>query len=164
MKRMIALLLCCLLLSGCGRSGKILIEPVYFYYPRNEFDYGYEDGVIDFEAIDGTGRMDDYWLLLNEYFTGPIDETLHNPFPEGTQLLSAERDGDLFRLTLSQEPLTLPEHLLTLACTCLSMTCFELTDCQQAVFLFGSREIIIPHDSWLLDDCISTETTERNTT
>ena len=165
MKRIVALALCCLLLAGCGRRGKILVEPVYFYYPRNEFDYGTADGVIDYEAMDGTGWMDNYQLLLSEYFTGPIDEALYDPFPEGTRLLSADIDGNVFRLTLSEEPLALPEHLLTLACTCLSMTCFTRTDCAQVTVLCGSREIAIPRDSWLLlDRYIPTETAERNPT
>ena len=42
MKKIAAVLaLLSLFLSGCGRSGKILVEPVYLYYPKAEYDYGY---------------------------------------------------------------------------------------------------------------------------
>ena len=47
MKKLLILVLSCqLILSGCGRSGKPLFDPVYLYYPRVEFDYGDSDSVI----------------------------------------------------------------------------------------------------------------------
>lgn len=84
MRKWIALLLMALLLlTGCGRKGKPLFEPVYFYYPRTEYDYGSADSVITWEAMDGTGHMEDWAYLMGEYFSGPIDEALENPFPRG---------------------------------------------------------------------------------
>ena len=45
MKRFFCLLLClCLFLPGC--SGELMKNPVTFYYPRREYQYGAEDGVI----------------------------------------------------------------------------------------------------------------------
>ena len=50
-KRIAWVILCLLLLSGCGRKGKPLFEPVYLYYPRVEFDYGSADTKEDLETI-----------------------------------------------------------------------------------------------------------------
>lgn len=162
MKKIAAVLaLLSLFLSGCGRSGKILVEPVYLYYPKAEYDFGYADSVIDYEAMDGTGQMNDLLRLLSEYFSGPIDEALTNPFPAGTALLSADIQGDTVHLALSEEASALPEHLFALGCTCLSMTCFELTECENVTVSSGQRLLTIPRDSWmLLDDYSAPKNTE----
>ena len=144
--------MCLLLLSGCGRSGKPLFDPVYFYYPRVEYEYGYSDGVISWEAMDGTGHMDDFEFLLSEYFAGPIDEGLVNPFPMGTTLLSARLEGDDFLLEISPEALELPEHQFTLGCSCLSMTCFELTQAETVTVSCGEKSLTIRRNGMLLAD------------
>lgn len=153
MRKWIALLLMALLLlTGCGRKGKPLFEPVYFYYPRTEYDYGSADSVITWEAMDGTGHMEDWAYLMGEYFSGPIDEALENPFPPGTELLSAGLEGETFCLELSREALALPEYEFSLGCACLSMTFFELTQAQQVVVTCGPRQLTIPRDGTLLLD------------
>ncbi|MGM9603509.1 MAG: hypothetical protein ACI3XG_00415 [Faecousia sp.] len=152
MKKWTAALLCLLLLSGCGRSGKPLFDPVYFYYPRTEYDYGYADSVITWEAMDGTGHMDDLEYLMGEFFSGPIDEGLVNPFPAGTTLLSARVEGDAFLLEVSVEALALAEHQFTLGCSCLSMTCFELTSVQTVTVSCGEKSLTIRRNSMLLVD------------
>ena len=153
MKKMLALgLVCLLLLSGCGRRGKPLFEPVYFYYPRVEFDYGSADSAITWEAMDGTGHMDDYFYLLSEYFAGPIDEGLRTPFPQGTALLSAELTPEGFFLELTEEALNLSEHWYTLGCSCLSMTCFELTEAPAVTVACGGKTLTIHREGMLLED------------
>ena len=147
-----AALMCLLLLSGCGRSGKPLFDPVYFYYPRVEYEYGYSDGVISWEAMDGTGYMEDYQYLLGEFFSGPVEEGYYNPFPEGTELLNAWVEEDIFFLELSQEALALPEHQFNLGCACLSMTCFELTPVRAVSFRCGEKSLTIPRGEYLLMD------------
>lgn len=157
-----AALTCLLLLSGCGRSGKPLFDPVYFYYPRVEYDYGYSDSVISWEAMDGTGYMEDYQYLLGEFFSGPIDEGFYNPFPPGTELLSAWLEDDSFYLELSREALALPEHQFTLGCACLSMTCFELAPVRAVTVSCGEKTLTIPRGEYLLmDDYIPDSITKQ---
>ena len=152
MKKWIAAGLCLLLLCGCGRKGKPLFDPVYFYYPRTEYDYGSADSAITWEAMDGTGHMEDWDYLMAEYFAGPIDEGLVNPFPVGTTLLSARLEGDDFLLEISPEALTLPEHQFTLGCSCLSMTCFELTQAETVTVSCGEKNLTIRRNGMLLMD------------
>ena len=152
MKKWIAAGLCLLLLCGCGRKGKPLFDPVYFYYPRTEYDYGSADSAITWEAMDGTGHMDDFEYLLSEYFAGPIDEGLVNPFPMGTTLLSARLEEDDFLLEVSAEALTLPEYQFTLGCSCLSMTCFELAQAETVTVSCGEKSLTIRRNGMLLAD------------
>lgn len=163
MKRILsAFLLLGLLLSGCGRRGTLLIEPVHLYYPKAEYGHGAADSVIDYESIDGTGRMDDYEALLGEYFYDPVDEALVNPFPGGTRVLSAVLRGKEFRVRLTQEAAVLSDAKFTLACTCLAMTCFGLADCQEVTIISSTRRFTIQRDAWLLlDDYIPEETTQK---
>ena len=152
MKKWIAAGLCLLLLCGCGRKGKPLFDPVYLYYPRTEYDYGSADSAITWEAMDGTGHMDDFEFLLSEYFAGPIDEGLVKPFPMGTTLLSARLEEDDFLLEISPEALELPEHQFTLGCSCLSMTCFELTQAETVTVSCGEKSLTIRRNGMLLAD------------
>ena len=151
-KNLILVLMCLLFLSGCGRSGKPLFDPVYFYYPRVEYGYGDDDSVITWEAMDGTGHMEDYSYLLAQYFAGPIDEELYNPFPAGTALLSAETEENSFLLRLTDEALNLPEHQFSLGCSCLSMTCFELAPVREVTVFCGEKSLTIRRDGMLLLD------------
>ena len=153
MKRMLAaLVLCLLFLCGCGRRGKPLFDPVYFYYPRVDFYYGDPDGVITWEAMDGTGHMEDYAYLMAEYFRGPIDEGLYNPFPQGTELLQAQVEDTSFSIELSTKALELPEHQFALGCACLSMTCFELTEVHAVTISCGGESTTIERGEMLLSD------------
>lgn len=164
MKRYFVLLLTLVfLLGGCGRRGRLLIEPVYLYYPKAEYDYGDADGVIDYEAMDGTGKMEDYLALLEAYFTEPVDEALVNPFPAGTVPLAAQLDGTQLQVTISPEAEELPEHQFALACTCLAMTCFSFCDCEAVTVLCGERSFIVQRDSWILLDEFAPEITQLST-
>ena len=62
MKRFFCLLLClCLFLPGC--SGELMKNPVTFYYPRREYQYGAEDGVIS-----SSGRLPATRMIFATFF------------------------------------------------------------------------------------------------
>lgn len=158
MKRILTvLMLAAALLGGCGRKGELLIEPVSLYYPRAEFDPGDGESIIDYELIEGAG-LEDCGALLRKYFCTPANEALANPFPEGTELLSAVLRGEEFRIRLTQQAAALTPAEYALGCTCLSMTCFDLTDCREVTVISGTRRLTVRRDSWLLlDDYIPKE-------
>ena len=91
MKRFFCLLLClCLFLPGC--SGELMKNPVTFYYPRQEYRYGAEDGVISSEQREASGHTNDLRYLLSLYLIGPSSDELVSPLPWGTRLLGVSRD------------------------------------------------------------------------
>ena len=135
MKRIGCLLLCCLILfsiSGCPASENENTNPVFFYYLRNPSDYiyGSEDGVIFGESREISGHEGDLKYLLTLYLQGPLDEKLHPPFPDGCRILELQRDDTQLTLLLNANFSTLKDMDLTLACICISKTCFSLTDAQ----------------------------------
>ena len=64
-----------------------------------------------------------------------------------------------------QEAAALMDANFTLAAACLSMTCFELTDCESVTVISGTKQVTILRDSWLLlDDFIPAEPTKEDIT
>ena len=162
MKRIIcltlaALLLCCF--CGChySDSGDIL-EPVEFFYPRQNasYVYGAEDGVLASEIREASGHADDLNYLLSMYLRGPQDPGLRSPFPAGCRLEEVRIDSDTVCVVLTAEFAALENVELTLACASLAKTCLALTDAQQVRIDAASPEknisITLDADSLLLAD------------
>ena len=100
MKRFFCLLLClCLFLPGC--SGELMKNPVTFYYPRREYQYGAEDGVISSEQREASGHANDLRYLLSLYLIGPSSDELVSPLPWGTRLLGVSRQDGTVTLELT---------------------------------------------------------------
>lgn len=152
MKRMtLLLLILCLLLCGCGSSGK---ESVEFFYLRTSYVYGSEDGVIAAETREHSGSLE---YLLSLYLRGPLDDGLKSPFPVGCEILEVRQESKSLQLTLDQSLSRLKDLDRTLACACLAKTCFGLTDAQEIRISSGSPEenlfsITISRDSLILED------------
>ncbi len=132
MKKQIASLLVLTMVAGLfGCSFRSAVrEPVEFYYLRDSFLYGASDGVITSEARERSGHGDDLAYLLSLYLRGPLDEELKSPFPADCRLVDLRLDNKTLRLTLDASFIQLEGIDLTLACACLSKTCFGLTDVQ----------------------------------
>ena len=165
MKRTLCLLLSLLLLALSGCSFRDApAETVSFYYLRSEVTYGTADGVIAPEDQDVTGQPQDLASLLSLYFQGPTDETLTSPFPSGTHLLGFSEKNYTLHLSLSNEFTQLEELDLTLACACISSTCFGITDAQQVrittpgTTLTEGIDLTISRDGLILFDELPEET------
>ena len=164
MKRYIALLLALiLLLPGCHRQ-KAEDDTVTFYYRRSEVQYGSADSIIAAEERTLSG---DLTLLLSAYFRGPEDDSLILPFPAGTRLLETVQKDSTLTLTLSSEFSQLEGMDLTVACACISSTCFAITEAHQvkittpAIGDTPSSVFTLTRDSLLLFDEVQ-ETTEAD--
>lgn len=157
-KTILILLILSLILSGCYRHVSLLKEPALFYYPRIEFDYGEEDGVIGVEERETAGHLDDLPYLLVMYFTEPVDESLYNPFPEDTEMTEVTKTGSRIIVQLSDTARSLSDSAFSLACTCLGLTCFELDGIEAVTVTSGLRtqtilkENILLVDNYLLED------------
>lgn len=154
MKRLLSLvLLLILLLTGCADR---IREPVVFYYVRT----GYEENmsaVLGAERREASGHRDDLSYLLALYLMGPTNEELHSPLPAGTRMFSAQRSGTSLTLYLSDTTDSITDIQFTLACSCLTMTCMELTDVESVTIHSGDRSITMDADTLLLQDPITVE-------
>jgi len=132
MRRMIAfLLLVCFLLSSCSASGERIKSPAIFYYLQSQPDYFSEDGVIASEKRETSGHKNDISYLLALYLMGPSDESLTSPLPENCVLYYTEIMDETLILRISSLDNSLSDYEFSLACACLALTCFDITDAQK---------------------------------
>lgn len=142
MKRRISLLLfLCLLLNGCSVSGERIKDPVTFYYVQSEFAYFSEDGVIASEEREASGHTDELSYLLALYLMGPSDEKLTSPLPRNCTLHHAEISSNKIVVQLSNLDDTLSDYEYSLACACLALTCFDITQAQMITIHSGERTV-----------------------
>ena len=161
MKRTLCLVLAlCLILPGCAVSKERLREPVTFYYPRRQYQYGAEDGVISSEQREAAGHRDDLSYLLALYLIGPSDEALVSPLPWGTRILKTTQNGTTVTLKLSDTTPAMTDTEFSLACACLTLTCLSVTDAQAVKITSGSRSVTMSRDNLTLFDDSTTATEE----
>lgn len=153
MKRMIAIvLLLCLCFSGCAVLGERIKEPVTVYYLQKEFDYGDLGSVMAPEIRETYGERRDLSYLMALYLVGPTSEEHRMPIPSGTKITSTVQENGNIVLELSDAAQSMSESELTLACACLSMTCFDFTQSQKVTVQIGERSISMTRSSLLLSD------------
>ena len=152
MKRFATLLLTAtLLFSGCSFFSESQ-QPVLFYYQQAEYQLGKSDGAIAVEETDGTGHITDTDYLLRLYMAGPHSEELISPFPEDVQLTNIRTGKNVITLTLSGSPDALSDSEKILACSCLTLTCLEITDSDSIMICWGEDIITMNRSSMTLFD------------
>ena len=149
MQRIIAfLLLLCLCLTGCSDRLK---EPVTFYYVRSGYDADMSD-VVGSERREASGHREDLSYLLALYLMGPADEELRSPLPRSVSILSAEHTDSQVTLHLSDTSDTMTDAQYTLACSCLALTCQDLTEAAHITIISGDRSVTMDTSSLLIQD------------
>ena len=155
MRRFICILLCLLVVFACCGCRSGLSSDVSFYYCRNNYIYGEENGAILAEKRSAPGHTDDLSYLLSLYLMGPMDETLYSPIPSDVRLLSVSIHENTVLVSLSELPADMSELSVSLAFSCLAMTCLEITAAQQVVITSGSRTVTLDRSSYLLYDNVT---------
>ena len=121
MKRILALLLCAiLLLTGCTGSHPTVSGT--FYYRRSTTEFGGTDGIIASENRSITNPLSDPEALLNAYFAGPEDDNLIAPFPRDSAVVNWEITDDTLMLTMNESFGALTGVELSIACACICRT------------------------------------------
>lgn len=149
MKRLICLLFCFLLLSGCSVIGEHFKEPVTFYYVRDGFEKDMSP-VIDSEVREASGHSKDLPYLLALYSMGPSEEDLTSILPRNTKIYLRDHTEEGIILSMSDEAMSLSDSDFTLASTCLALTCTNLMDAPQITVICSDRSINIRTDNLLL--------------
>lgn len=146
-------------LCGCGQASEPdVVMPTAFYYHTDLDSKEDFNDIFVAEIREGIQYQNDHILLLNSYFSGPDSENLVNPFPSGLETVSFEIKDDTTYIVLSEKIAKLSALDLTMACSCLSLTLFELTQCDYVQIsaennLLADQEFItIGRDTLLLSD------------
>ena len=126
-----------MILSGCKFGNSVPDEPVNFYYPWADLESTMKQNpqctAIGSEEHDISGNRNSLSYVLSLYFLGPQDSTLVSPFPQNTSVLSIQNEEGLLTLELSTNFAQLKGIDLTVACTCLAKTCFDLTGAESVL-------------------------------
>ncbi len=153
MKRLFVLILIvCFLLSGCSFFGERLKEPVTFYYLNAEYQFFSEEGVIVPELREAYGHRDNLSYLMALYLVGPSQDELISPLPRGTRIYFAEQTEENITLKLSDTANTMSDIDFSLACACLSLTCFDLAEVDSVTVISGERTISMNADGLIIYD------------
>lgn len=148
MKKFIAILLVCLLLTGCGSSMK---EPVTFYYVRTSYQEDMQN-IIATEERESTGHRQDLTYLMALYFMGPAGDDLTSPIPRGVSLLQVSMEGGKITLELTDTEKSMTDSQFSLACACLSLTCLDITLADSVTIVSGNRSVTMTAENLVLLD------------
>lgn len=137
MKRLLALLLCCLpLLSGCAlqEAAEQTDETAYaLYFVRTDLRDAPGAGALDTETIylpdlEEAEPRQVAEALMTELLKGPLNEDMKSAIPAGTALLSLEMEGSRAVVDLSAAYGTLSGVALTLADYAVTLTLTQLPE------------------------------------
>ncbi len=149
MKRVIAIALALLLLTGCSPTptGE---NTVTFYYPRKNLVYSFSDLPIGAEARDCADEALEYVLRL--YLLGPTDENLESLYPSSIRLLTVAEENGALTVTLSPAGNQMQEIDFSLAGACLAKTCIGYGGYSSVTIQSGDRELTLKNDDLLFRD------------
>lgn len=142
-------------------SGERIKEPVTFYYPRAEYEYGARGSVIGAEERESSGHKNELSYLLTLYLMGPSDDTLVPAMPGNTWIVSMDQTASAITIEFTDTSLSMTDAEYSLACACLSLTCMGLTDAERVTVRSGARSVTMNRDNLTLYDGITAESTEE---
>lgn len=160
MKKLSIFVLCAVLLLsliGCV-SRTSSNRSVAFFYCTKDIDHEGNAGAFGKELRNSAAYSEDIELLLNEYLKGPESDGLYSPFPEGSSVKRAKREGNVLTIYLSSQFDRIPLDRLSLALACLAQTCFQNTSAPvlllipDGTFIDGSTNRTLTADSFMFSD------------
>lgn len=161
MKKITALFLSfilCLSVCSCKQRSENFEVPAAFYYLQSQDSLDLSQGAICSEMREIKPYESQLDALLNVYFTGPVTDACTSPFPAGLQVVSVLQEGNKVELTLNDVFADLQGLDLTVSLTCISMTLFELTQCDsveiqtESKLINGKDSVSVSRDMLYLTD------------
>jgi hypothetical protein len=168
MKKIVSIILSLsLILCFFGCEQKSDRMTLHFFYPRNNFGYDELEGRFFQESATEELRNDIEYRtsqqVIEQYLLGPLDPSLVNPFPAGTQLVSIRAKGKVLHMILTNQLSELTGVSLIMACACLAKTAITLTNTTkvqircESTMLDGQTSIIMDKDTVFFNDPIMTD-------
>ena len=162
MKRIFAVLLVFLILCGCSAQSQQSSNSITFYYLKQAYTFGQSGESIVAEQRDSSGMRRDLSYLMSMYLLGPVEEDHISPLPQGTRIQCTTKENERVQLELSEAARSLSDIEFSIACSCLSMTCFDITNTTEVTVINGERSITMTPDRLILtDDSSSNPITEE---
>lgn len=161
MKKCIAVLLivmCLFHLAGCQKEAPAPIGPA-FYYCAADIGYSMDSTAIRAEHRENAAQ-DTLQQMLVKYLAGPESADLRSPFPVGMKLIEVSLEGNTVYITVSDALSSLSGLELTLACSCISLTCLDFTGAELVVIsaqdslLDGQKYVTMDKNTLLLLDTV----------
>ena len=159
--KILSVVLVLVLLSGCTSAiaqRPQMINPIDFYYCRQDAAFGSETGALGYETIE-LGRTDmTVEEILALYLQGPISDTLRSPFPKELACTGATLDGGVLTLRLNDAygALSGVECSLVSACLTMTLTQIKFVDSVRvetpSALLYAQTEQKYSEDSFVLFD------------
>ena len=161
MKKWILVLLTALFLfhlAGCQKEAPAPVGPA-FYYRAADISYSMESTVVRAEYRENAA-YDTLQQMLVKYFAGPESTDLRTPFPVGMKLIEVSLADNTVYITVSDALSSLSGLELTLACSCISLTCLDFTGAELVVIsaqdslLDGQKYVTMDKNTLLLLDTV----------
>ena len=146
MRKLIVLFLCMVMLlslCACNRKNSVLVEPVNFYYCKEEVTYNSASGVIQPEILEGIEFHNDAETMLRVYLQGPYTNDNLSLLPAQTELVSLKIENDRAYIKLTDAYAQLSGIKLSTASSCIVMTLYDYS---------GAKEVVFSTENELLDN------------
>ena len=124
---LVVLILC--FLAGCKTNTESFHDPVSFYYRTNSDTFNAGESILTAEMRESAPHHKDIVKILNDYFSGPISDAMTSPFPADLIALSFTSNDNIASIVLSDSFYNLNGLDHSIACAALTMTVYELTNC-----------------------------------
>ncbi len=168
---LLGLLLLLLAAAACGQTADQPDDDtllLYYLQADDEAAYGADTGVLGFETWERSALPESYENFLNAYFSGPGEEGLRSPFPEGLRCLETSLDETVLTVILSRDFDELTGIARSLAAGCIVRTLAQFPEitgvCLETEGAETGREaqVLSATDFVFLDlGAVNTETTVR---
>ena len=155
MKRIFSLFLLLICLCGCSFQKKTDSDTVTFYYLKENYTYGQNGTAVATEPHEKGSATWDLPYLITMYLMGPVEDGHISPLPPGTRIECSVNQDHSIVLELSDNVKILSDAEFSLACACLSLTCFDVTDAPAVTVLDGERIVTLHADTIFLTDDIT---------
>ena len=141
-----------ILLCGCKSGVDHSSGSITFYYVEQEYSFGNTGSVIAAEARESSGHRRDLSYMMALYLLGPVEEEHSSPIPSGTRIQCSTKENGGIQLKLTEEADVLSDAEFSLAASCLSLTCFNITNAPEVTIISKERRVTFNRNNLILSD------------